>query len=79
MGQFGAIAVYVFDPYTIALSKLDRDLIRTLKTLSFLISRGYVRLEQLEAMALTALERAREFDLDPVAVRAHLQAVREQL
>jgi len=79
VGQFGALTVYVFDPYTIALSKLDRGFDTDIEDIVFLIKRAFVQFERLQAFALAALEHANEFDLDPQAVRAHLAVVREQL
>jgi hypothetical protein len=79
VGQFGALSVYVFDPYTIALSKLDRGFETDLADIVFLIRRGFVDLASLETLALDAIAQAREFDLDPAAIRAHLQALRGRL
>ncbi len=77
--QFGALAVYVFDPYTIALSKLDRGLDTDIEDVVFLLKRGYIQLQPLEEIVAVALGHAHEFDLDPAAVRTHLEAVRDQL
>lgn len=79
VGQFGALSVYVFDPYTIALSKLDRGFDTDIEDIVFLIEHGFVQFDRLQALALAALERANEFDLAPQAVRAHLKVVQNQL
>lgn len=79
VGQFGKIEVYVFDPYTIALSKIDRGFDTDIEDVVFLIRRNLITFEQLEAIVLAALEHASKFDLDPTAARAHLQVVRDQL
>ena len=76
IGQFGSIEVYVLDPYTIALSKLDRGFETDIEDIVFLIRRNLITFEQLERVALTALTRASEFDMSSVDVQAHLQAVR---
>ena len=79
IGQFGAIQVFVLDPYTIALSKLDRGFETDIEDIEFLIQRNLITFEQLERVALTALKRASEFDMSSLDVHAHLQAVRSLL
>lgn len=77
--RFGDIDVYVLDPYTIALSKLDRGFDTDIEDIVFLIRRNLITMEQLERVALTALARASEFDMNSADVKAHLQTVRELL
>jgi len=79
VGQFGNLTVYIFDPYTIALSKIDRGFDTDIEDVVFLIRQQFITFEQLETIALTALRQAHEFDLSPIAIRAHLQAVRSQI
>jgi len=79
IGRFGSIEVYVLDPYTIALSKLDRGFETDIEDIVFLIRRSLITFEQLERVALTALKRANEFDLSSMDVKAHLQTVRSLL
>lgn len=45
----------------------------------FLIRRNLIMFEQLERVALIALARASEFDMNSEDVKAHLQSVRELL
>jgi hypothetical protein len=71
--------VYVFDPYTIALSQFDRGFEIDLADIVSLIRRGFVDLALLEALARDAVAQARELDLDPTAIRAHLKALRKRL
>lgn len=77
--QFGALTVYVFDPYSIALSKLDRGFDTDIEDVVFLIEHEFVRFEQLQTMTLLALTRTSEFDLDAETIHAHLQVVQTQL
>lgn len=79
IGRFGKIDVYVLDPYTIALSKLDRGFDSDLDDILFLIRRNHITFPQLELIVVDALKRAHEFDLISTAVRAHLQTVRTML
>jgi hypothetical protein len=79
VGQFGTIRVFAFDPYTIAISKLDRGFEADIEDIVFLIRRGYVDLDRLQALTLDAIDQARGFDLNPAAIRSHLEAVRRRL
>lgn len=78
-GQFGSIEVAILDPYTIALSKLDRGFDIDLEDVLFLLHQGLIQLEELERIVETAIVDAQEFDLNPDAIHEHLQAVRDQL
>lgn len=79
VGQFDAIEVFVLDPYTIALSKIDRGFDTDIEDVIFLIRREFVQLEKLESLVRIAIKRAGEFSLSPSEMRNHLQAVRDQL
>jgi len=79
IGQFGNLEVFVADPYVIALSKLDRAFDTDFDDLIFLIQRNLVDLNQLERMTRDALSRAREFDMNPDEVLAHLQELKDRL
>ncbi len=79
VGEFGNLAVYVFDPYTIALSKLDRGFDTDIDDILFLVRRHLITVDQLAAFAEAAVLQAHEFDLDPAAMRRHLQVVRDLL
>lgn len=79
VGQFGSIAVYILDPYTIALSKIDRGFDTDLEDVIFLIRQGLITLAQLEAVVNTAVVQAQAFNLNIAAMHDHLQAVRNQL
>ncbi len=77
--RFGSIEAYVLDPYTIALSKLDRGFDTDLEDVAFLIRRSFITYERLEWTVLAALERASEFDLSSSAISAYLLVVRNLL
>lgn len=65
IGKFGHLEVFVADPYSIALSKLDRGFDTDLDDIVFLVRNGFVGLRELERMTNDALARAQEFDLNP--------------
>ncbi|MCB0183193.1 MAG: hypothetical protein KDE31_02955 [Caldilineaceae bacterium] len=79
VGQFGTIDVNILDPYTIALSKIDRGFETDLEDILFLIQQGLVTLAKLESVVADAALRAQEFDLSPTALREHLQDLRNRL
>ncbi|MBT7073515.1 MAG: hypothetical protein HN922_01250 [Anaerolineae bacterium] len=78
IGQFGNLEIYVADPYSIALSKIDRGADTDYDDLLFLIKNGYVELGELESILQAALPRAREFDFEP-DILEHWQEIQNRL
>lgn len=78
VGQYGKLTVYVFDPYSIALSKVERGFKTDIEDVSFLLRNKIIMLEQLSDMAEAMLPRAREFDLDAGQIRANLKLLRKK-
>ena len=78
-GTYGSVQVYIFDPYAIALSKLDRGNESDLQDIVFLIQRDYVEFEELEQMLTSAIPRAGEYDLNPKQMTKNLETVRQML
>lgn len=76
VGRYGSIDVFIMDPYTIALSKLDRGFDTDIEDILFLLRQNLITLEQLENITLTALEEASAYDMVPQVVRSHLEQVR---
>jgi hypothetical protein len=79
IGQFGNLEVFVADPYSIALSKLDRGFDTDFDDLVFLVRENLVEVQLLERMTEIALSRAREFDMKPTEVLAHLQELKNRI
>jgi len=79
LGKFGKIEVYIFDPYSIALSKIDRGFDTDFDDIVFLIEKGHVDIEELERITREALSHARKFDLNPVEILDHLQELKDRL
>lgn len=79
IGQFGNLEVYVADPYSIALSKVERGFDTDFDDIVFLIRRNLVEIGELERITRNALSRAREFDMNPTEVLAHLQELKHRL
>lgn len=75
VGQFGKLTVYVFDPYSIALSKIERGFESDLEDVVFLIRQKRITYDRLIELAQTMIARATEFNLDVQQIRAHLDAL----
>ena len=78
IGQFGRITAYIFDPYSIALSKLDRGSDRDMDDLVFLIRNNHIHAEELERILKEALPHAGKFDFHP-EILAHFQELKKRL
>lgn len=78
IGRFGNLEVFVADPYSIALSKLDRGFDTDFDDLVFLVQNNYVRLGELERLAREAILYTRQFDLSPDFL-AHFQELKNRL
>lgn len=69
---FGKLMVFVFDPYSIALSKLDRGFDSDLEDVAFLLRQEWIDAETLETMIDDATMLAAAFDLNPDEMRVRL-------
>lgn len=78
IGQFGNLEVFVADPYSIALSKLDRGFDTDLDDIIFLIQHDHIALEELERITRNALPHAGKFDFNP-EILDHLQELKDRL
>ena len=76
IGQFGNLEVFVTDPYSIALSKLERGFDTDFDDLVFLVQHGLVSLEELERVTREALPLARKFDMNSTEILDHLQELK---
>ena len=78
IGQFGNLEVYVADPLSIALSKLDRGLDTDLEDIVFLIRHIFITLEELERITYDILPQAKKYDFSP-EILSHLLALKKRL
>lgn len=74
--QFGDLKVFVFDPYTIAISKLARGLDTDIQDVLFLLQNKFVELNRLILFVENAMPAAWEFDIDPKEMKTHLDIVK---
>ena len=78
IGQFGNLEVFAADPYSIALSELDRGLDTDFDDLVFLIQNNHVDMHEFERILRAALPHARKFDFNPDIIE-HLQELKNRL
>jgi hypothetical protein len=78
IGQFGNLEIFVADPYSIALSKLDRGLDTDFDDLVFLVQNKHVDMAEFERMVSDALPHARKFDFNP-DILEHLLELKNRL
>lgn len=76
IGTYGQLDVFLFDPYSIALSKLDRGLDTDMTDVHFLIEQGLVQTEMLSQVVDSAIPHWREFDLDREGILARLATLK---
>lgn len=78
VGQFENLEIFIADPYSIALSKVDRGADTDYDDLVFLVQRGYVDADSFERMIQEALPLANMFDFHPDILK-HLQELKKRL
>ena len=78
IGQFGNLEIHVFDPYSIALSKIDRGSFTDFEDIIFLIDKGFIEFNELERIVLKSKSEAGKFDLHP-DILDHLQELKSRI
>lgn len=78
IGQFGNLEVSVADPYSIALSKLDRGFDTDFEDIVFLIQQNLVVLDELERIMRDSLPLAHQYDFHP-DIFDHLKELKSRL
>lgn len=78
IGQYGNLEIFIADPYSIALSKVDRGADTDYDDLVFLVQHNHVDINEFEHMVQETLPHARQFDFHP-DIRKHLQELKTRL
>jgi hypothetical protein len=78
VGQFGNLNVFVADPYSIALSKIDRGLANDYADIEFLLAQGHIALDMLTKIVESTLAKAGKYDLDPDFLK-HFEELKSRL
>jgi len=78
MGQFGNLEIFIADPYSIALSKIDRGADTDYDDLVFLVRHNHVDMDTFERILQEALPHASQFDFHPDILK-HFQELKNRL
>lgn len=73
--RFGALEVFIFDPYTIAPSKIDRGFATDVDDVAFLLRSRAIDRSHLNTLIDRTLAQTQGFDLSTLEMRQHLEAV----
>ena len=76
VGQFGNVSVYIFDLYSIALSKIARGFEADLEDVKFLLDQNLIGWDILETHFQSVLPRAKNTDIDPNEFREYFETLR---
>lgn len=79
VGQFGQLEVYVFDPYSIALSKIARGFETDLEDVVFMWREELIEFDELERHFRAVLPRAVQADVIPQEFRDYFDEVRRRI
>jgi len=79
VGRFGQLAAYIFDPYSIALSKIARGFEADLEDVVFMLREHLIEFDELERLFEQILPKAPEADIVPQEFRAYFEELRRQV
>jgi len=78
VGQYGNLEIFIADPYSIALSKVDRGADTDYDDLVFLVQNHHVNMDTFERIVQEALPHANKYDFHP-DILEHLQELKNRL
>jgi hypothetical protein len=79
VGRYGNLDVYIFDLYSIALSKIARGFESDLEDVEFLINQKLIAWEVLTKHYQTILPRARDADIDPREFQQYFETLSRKI
>lgn len=79
IGHFGQLNVYIFDLYSIALSKIARGFEADLEDVEFLLRHELIEFAELERLFHAILPRAAAFDIDPKEFQGYFGEIRRRI
>lgn len=79
VGRYGQVDVYIFDLFSIALSKIARGFESDLEDVEFLLKQELIGWEALEAHFRSILPRASSADIDPREFQQYFETLRKRL
>lgn len=78
VGQFGPLTVYIYDLYTIALSKIARGFEADIEDVMFLLQAQLIEFPELDRLFQAVLPDARKADIIPSEFQAYFDEVRRR-
>ena len=79
VGRFGDVEVYIFDLYTIALSKIARGFEADLEDVIFLLQGGLIEFAELEQIFKQVLPQASQVDIIPQEFEDYFAELRRRM
>jgi len=79
VGKYGQMEVYIYDLYSIALSKIARGFESDLEDVIFMLKRNFITLPELERLFQAILPKAVQADIDPKEFRAYFSQLKQRL
>lgn len=79
VGRYGRLDVYLFDLYSIALSKIARGFEADLEDVMFLLRESLIKFEELEVHFDSILPHASTADIVPTEFRSYFEEVRRRI
>ncbi len=79
MGRYGNLDVYIFDLYSIALSKIARGFESDIEDVEFLINRKLITWDALNEHYQSILPRARSVDIDPREFQQYFETLKRKM
>jgi hypothetical protein len=79
LGRYGQVDVYIFDLYSIALSKIARGFESDLEDVEFLLGRELIAWDELEGHFKSILPRVKNADIDPKEFETYFNTLKKRL
>jgi hypothetical protein len=78
VGRYGQVDVYIFDLYSIALSKIARGFESDLEDVEFLLDRDLIVWDTLGTYFKAILPRVRNVDIDPKEFQQYFETLKRK-
>jgi len=78
VGHYGSLDVYIFDLYSIALSKIARGFEADIEDTLFMLTQKLIEFNELERLYQIILPQATKSDIDPKEFEAYFEEVRRR-
>ena len=78
IGRYGQLEIYIFDLYSIALSKIARGFEADIEDVMFMLAKKLIVIGDLERLYQIILPQAAKSDIDPIEFQAYFEEVRRR-